>query len=180
MQQPLQSRYIDDEKTLQAIQESQNRLRAMSLVHERIYRSDNIAEINLKDYLSYLTKQLFSFSNIPSNQIGMKITMEDIVSNIDTLVPVGLIVNELVSNSLKHAFPDGKKGEISIAIQRQNVMLTILFKDNGVGIPEDFDWRNAESLGLRLVVSLVDQLNGTIELDRTGGTAFTIVVKEKV
>jgi PAS domain S-box-containing protein len=175
----LQSRYIDDDKTRQALNESQNRLRAMALVHERIYRSSNIAEINLKDYLGYLTKQIFSFSNIPSNQIGMKITMEDIMSNIDTLVPVGLIVNELVSNSLKHAFPDGNRGEISIAIQRKNAMLTILFKDTGVGIPADLDWRNADSLGLRLVILLVDQLDGTIELDRSAGTVFTIVVKEK-
>ena len=175
----LQSRYIDDDKTRQVLQESQNRLRAMALVHERIYRSNNISEINLKDYLSYLTKQIFSFSNIPPYQIGMKITMEDIMSNIDTLVPVGLIVNELVSNSLKHAFPDGRKGEISIAIQRQNALLTILFADTGIGIPANLDWRNAESLGLRLVILLVEQLDGTIELDRSSGTAFTIVVKEK-
>jgi PAS domain S-box-containing protein len=175
----LQSRYIDDEKTREAIQESQNRLRAMALVHERIYRSDNIAEINLKDYLNYLTRQIVQFSGIPSSQIGMKISMDDLMSTIDTLVPVGLIVNELVSNSLKHAFPDGRKGEISIAIQRKNATLTILFRDTGIGIPPDLDWRNAESLGLRLVILLVEQLDGTIELDRSSGTAFTIIVKEK-
>jgi two-component sensor histidine kinase len=102
-----------------------------------------------------------------------------ILLDINTVIPVGLLINELVSNSLKYAFPGGRKGEISIAIHRQDHTLTILFKDNGAGIPEDFDWRNAKSLGLRLVVSLVEQLQGTIELDRTAGTTFTIVVKEK-
>ena len=105
--------------------------------------------------------------------------IRDIFLAIDTAIPFGLIMNELISNSLKYAFPMGRKGEISLAIHRQDHTLTILFKDNGVGIPQDFDWRNARSPGLRLVIGLVEQLQGTIELDRTTGTAFTIVVQEK-
>ncbi len=105
--------------------------------------------------------------------------MNDIQIPITSAIPLSLIINELISNSLKYAFPDRRKGKISVAIHRQDHTLTLLFEDNGVGIPQDFDWRNAKSLGLRLVVSLVEQLQGTIELDRTEGTAFKIVVKEK-
>jgi two-component sensor histidine kinase len=86
---------------------------------------------------------------------------------------------ELISNALKHAFPDGRKGEISIRIRLEANMLTLAVKDNGVGIPQALDWRNTESLGLRLVMSLVEQLNGTIELDRVSGTAFRITIREK-
>jgi two-component sensor histidine kinase len=96
------------------------------------------------------------------------------------MMPVRRIISELVSNFLKHAFSDVRKGEISTSIHSRNHTLTIMMKDNGVGIPGDLDWRNAESLGLRLVIELVDQLDGTIELDRSAGTKFTIVVKEKI
>ncbi len=111
--------------------------------------------------------------------IALRLDVDKISLNMDTAIPCGLIIHELVSNSLRYAFPDGMRGEISIAIQREDHTLTLVFKDNGIGIPADLDWRDTKSLGLRLVISLVDQLDGTIELDRTAGTAFTIVAKEK-
>ncbi|WAC05308.1 MAG: PAS domain S-box protein [Methanoregula sp.] len=175
----LQSRYIEDEKISQVIKESQNRIRAMALVHEKLYQSTDIAGIDLDNYCRFLGDSLFRFYGMSQKGIILNIRIHDINVDINTAIPVGLIVNELVSNSLKHAFPDGRKGEISIAIQRQDHTLTLIYKDDGVGIPDNFDWRNAKSLGLRLVISLVEQLSGTIELDRTAGTAFTIVVKEK-
>jgi two-component sensor histidine kinase len=144
-----------------------------------LYQSTDIATIDLDNYLRFLGKQLFQFYGVHGTGIILNTHIQDINLNINTAIPVGLIINELVSNSLKHAFPDGKKGEISLAIQRENAIITILFKDNGVGIPQDFDWRNAESLGLRLVIMLVEQHDGTIELDRSSGTMFTIIVKEK-
>ncbi|MDO8872730.1 MAG: histidine kinase dimerization/phosphoacceptor domain -containing protein [Methanoregula sp.] len=175
----LQSRYIGDEKIRQAIRESQNRVRAMSHVHEKLYQSPDITKIDLDNYIRFLGDNLFQFYGMKGTGILLNTRIQDINVDINTAIPVGLIVNELISNSLKHAFPDGRKGEISIAIQQENAMLTIEYKDTGVGIPEDFDWRNVESLGLRLVILLVEQLDGTIELDRTAGTAFAIVVKEK-
>jgi two-component sensor histidine kinase len=175
----LQSRYIEDEKTRQAINESQNRVRAMAIVHEKLYQSTDIATIDLDNYIQYLGKQLFQFYGVHGTGIIFKTHIQDINLDINTAIPIGLIINELVSNSLKHAFPGGRNGEISLAIQRENAVITILFKDNGVGIPKDFDWRNAVSLGLRLVIMLVEQQDGTIELDLSSGTAFTIVVKEK-
>ena len=175
----LQSRYISDKKVLGAIQDTQSRVRAMALVHERIYRSSDIVEINLKDYLNYLTKQIFQFYNIQQYQIGITVTMDDIMADIDTAIPFGLIINELVSNSLKHAFPDGRKGTVSIECTPQDAdRLRFVYHDNGAGMPTGFDWKNTESLGLRLVNSLVDQLNGTIDLGTGEGTTFIIEIQK--
>ena len=175
----LQSRYIEDEKSSQVIKDSQSRIRAMALVHEKLYQSTDISRINLGDYIQFLGNSLFQFYGMQGKGIMFTTDIRDISLDIDTAIPLGLIINELISNSLKYAFPRGRKGEISLAIHRQDQTITILFKDNGVGIPQDFDWRNAKSLGLRLVISLVEQLSGTIELDRTSGTTFNIVVHEK-
>ncbi|MCX6690554.1 MAG: ATP-binding protein [Methanoregula sp.] len=175
----LQSRYMTDEYTISAFRECQNRVMAMSLVHEKLYQSDDIAKIDLGNYVRFLGNSLFQFFGRSGTGVTFTTDIQNISLDINTAIPVGLMINELVSNSLKHAFLEGRKGEISIAIRQNDHLLTIVYKDNGVGIPQDFDWRNAKSLGLRLVGSLVEQLNGTIELDRSSGTAFTIVVKEK-
>ncbi|MDO8872489.1 MAG: histidine kinase dimerization/phosphoacceptor domain -containing protein [Methanoregula sp.] len=175
----LQSRYITDEKNLNSFKESQNRIRAMALVHEKLYRSADLSKLDLDNYIRFLANNLFQFYGMAGKGITITMDIRDIFLTIDTAIPLGLIINELVSNSLKHAFPDGRNGEISLAIRRENALLAIEYKDNGIGIPGDLDWRNAESLGLRLVCTLVEQLDGTIELDRSAGTAFTIIVKEK-
>jgi two-component sensor histidine kinase len=151
----------------------------MAHVHEKLYQSEDISKINLDDYVRFLGNSLFQFYGMKGKGITFTTDIRDISLDINTAIPAGLMINELISNSLKYAFPVGRKGEISIAIKRENNSLSILFADTGVGIPSDFDWRTAKSLGLRLVISLVEQLDGTIELDRTEGTAFTIVVKEK-
>jgi len=180
----LQSRYITDEKVLESIQDSQSRVRAMALVHERIYRSHNIAEINLREYLNYLTRQIFQFytirqDNIPQNPTAIQVSMDDIMTDIDTVIPIGLIINELVTNSLKHAFPHGNTGTISIECTREGASaLRFVYHDNGTGMPAGFDWKNTESLGLRLVNSLVDQLNGTIRMGEGEGTTFIITVRK--
>jgi PAS domain S-box-containing protein len=175
----LQSRNISDPHVLEAIRSSQSRIRAMALVHERIYRSHKIAEINLREYLTYLTKQIFQFYNIQQHLITLSVTMDDIVTDIDTVTPLGLIINELVSNSLKHAFPDGRKGSISIKCTREDTgSLRFIYHDDGAGMPPGFEWKTAESLGLRMVNSLVDQLNGTITLGNGEGTTFTIEIRE--
>ena len=175
----LQSRSITDETTLSAFRESQNRVRAMALVHEKLYRSTDLSTIDLDNYIRFLAGSLLQFFGMKGKGITLRIDIRDIFLAIDTAIPFGLIVNELVSNSLKYAFPGGRLGDISLTIHRQDQLLTLHYKDNGVGIPAGFDWRNATSMGLRLVIILVDQLDGTIELDRSAGTAFTIVVKEK-
>ncbi len=175
----LQSRYIKDEPTLAAIRESQNRVKAMALVHEKLYRAEDIAHIDLNDYIKFLGTGLFQFYDAKSRGIQFRRDISGVGVDINTAIPLGLIINELISNSLKYAFPEGRTGEVCISVQSSNHDVTVLFRDNGVGIPGDFDWRNTPSLGLRLVNSLVDQLNGTIELDRSAGTLFTIVLHER-
>ena len=174
----LQSQCIEDEKVQKVFKESQNRIRAIALVHEKLYESSDIAKIDLDNYIRFLGNSLLKFYGMKGKGVIFNTRIQDIYVDINTAIPIGLIVNELVSNSLKLAFPDRRSGEISLAIQRENAILTIVYKDNGIGIPADLDWRNAKSLGLRLVIALVGQLDGTIELDRMGGTTFTIVVKE--
>ncbi len=175
----LQSRYITDEKILAAIRESQNRVKAMALVHEKLYQAENIAQINLDDYTRFLGTGLIQFYGAKSRGITLTTDIRDIHVDINMAIPLGLIINELISNSLKYAFPDREKGEIFISVLKENHTLSVLVKDDGIGIPADLDWRNTESLGLRLVISLVEQLNGSIELDQSAGTAFSMVLQEK-
>jgi PAS domain S-box-containing protein len=175
----LQSRYITDQKTLAAIRESQNRVKAMALVHEKLYRSEDIAHISLHDYIRFLGTGLFQFYDAKLRGIQFTLDIHDVNVDIDTAIPLGLTINELISNSLKYAFPEGRKGEISISVRKEGHDLMVLYWDNGIGIPAELDWKNTQSLGLRLVNTLVDQLNGTIELDRSAGTQFTIVLHEK-
>jgi PAS domain S-box-containing protein len=176
----LQSRTIKDENVLSAIRDSQSRVRAMALVHERIYRSHNIGEIDLRDYLQYMVQQLFMFHNIPHAKITLTFTMDPITTDIDTIVPIGLIINEMVSNSLKHAFPGERKG--SIIIEGSNPspdLLRFAYRDDGVGIPDDVDWKKPTSLGLRLISSLVEQCSGEITMERDGGTVFAFTMHTK-
>ncbi len=170
----LQSRYISDQKVLDVIRESQSRVRAMALVHERIYRSENVASVDLKEYLTFLGEQVFHYHGVKPSQIKLCLTMPEIRLDVDTGIPLGLIVNELLSNSLKHAFPDGRKGTISILFSTCDENISLVFSDDGVGFPAGLDWKNSPSLGLRLIISLVRQLNGTIELDPSPGTTFRI------
>jgi PAS domain S-box-containing protein len=175
----LQSRYISDKQTLAAIRESQNRVKAMALVHEKLYRSEDIAHISLHDYIRFLGTGLFQFYDAKVRGIQLSLDIHDVNVDIDAAIPLGLIVNELISNSLKYAFPDDRKGEIAISVKKEGHTMTVVFRDTGIGIPADLDWKNTQSLGLRLVNTLVDQMNGTVELDRSSGTQFTMVVHEK-
>jgi PAS domain S-box-containing protein len=175
----LQSRYIKDESTLAAIRESQNRVKAMALVHEKLYRSEDIANISLHEYIRFLGMGLFQFYDAKARGILFTLDIHDVDVDIDAAIPLGLIINELISNSLKYAFPEGRHGEIAISVKKEGHTMTAIFRDTGVGIPAELDWRNTPSLGLRLVNTLVDQMNGTVELDRTSGTVFTMVLHEK-
>jgi PAS domain S-box-containing protein len=175
----LQSRYIKDDSTLAAIRESQNRVKAMALVHEKLYRAEDIAHISLFDYIKFLGTGLYQFYDAKSRGIRFTLEIHDVNVDIDAAIPIGLILNELISNSLKYAFPEKKGGEIAISVTKEGRTLNILYFDTGIGIPADLDWRDTPSLGLRLVTTLVDQMNGTVELDRSSGTRFTMVLHEK-
>jgi PAS domain S-box-containing protein len=171
----LQSAYISDKKSLEVFRESQNRVRSMALVHEKLYRSKSLNKIEFSDYIKSLVRDLFDSYNVDNNRISFSSDLEGTFLKIDTGVLCGLIVSELISNSLKHAYPDGRKGNIYISMHsNSSKKYKLIVKDDGVGFPQDIDFRNTESLGLQLVTSLTDQLGGEIELERNGTTQFEI------
>ncbi len=175
----LQSEYIEDEKYKEMFRESQNRIQSMALVHEKLYQSENLAKIDFNEYIVSLVYELFRLYRVRTDRVALKIEVEDVPLGVDAAVPCGLIINELVSNCLKHAFPDDRKGEITIRLRSVNGKIELTVADNGVGIPDSVDIRTTGSLGLDLVTTLAEsQLDGEITLDRSNGTAFTIIFKE--
>jgi PAS domain S-box-containing protein len=174
----LESRYIKDKASKDIFKESQNRARSMALIHERLYQSTDLKRIDFGEYISSLATELFHTYESDPGLIELKINAENILLDINTAIPLGLIVNELITNSLKHAFPKGMKGEIIVDFHPIDDHYEFTVKDNGIGFPEDLDYQNTDSLGLQIVNSLTDQIDGEIELDRNNGTEFKITFKE--
>lgn len=171
----LQSRHVKDGRELEILKESQNRVMSMAMIHEKLYRTHNLAQINFEEYIQSLISGLFSSYGINPGIIKTKLNLKEVLLDIDTAIPCGLILNELVTNSLKHAFPEGRKGEINIILSQEGEnMLKMIVGDNGIGFPEDIDFQNTDSLGLKLVNTLVNQLKGEIELERYNGTKFIL------
>ncbi len=173
----LRTRYSGDERVEEILRESQNRIQAMAAVHSMLYKSANFAEINIGDYIRETATQLFRSYNTNPETVSLFIQAEDVILPIDSAIPCGLMINELVSNVLKHALPDGRRGKIRIEVRKEENRVTIVFADDGVGFPEGIDFRDTETLGLQLVNMLVAQLDGAIEMDRNGGTRYEITLK---
>jgi sensor domain CHASE-containing protein len=171
----LQSTYIRDSAAREIFKESQNRVKSMALIHEKLYHSKSLANVDIDEYVRDLTADLVR-SYGAGGKVTLKIDVGDISLGVDTAIPCGLIINELVSNSLKHAFPHGE-GEVHVRVRSVGNRIELTVADNGVGMP-DTDFKKTETLGLRLVVILVeDQLNGEIKLESNGGTAFCITFR---
>lgn len=170
----LQLRKIEDPAVRHLMEETRNRVRAMALVHEMLYKSENLSEINLARYIPLLANQVFSSLENKSQKVRKIVEAEDIMVTLDKAIPIGLILNELITNSLMHAFPEGRAGTLGIRVQKKDHTVAIRVSDDGTGIPQDVNWREPSTLGLRIVMSLVGQLKGTIDLDRRQGTAFSI------
>lgn len=171
----LQSRYIQDSRVIEMLKESQNRVRSMALVHEQLYQSEDLSKIDFAGYIQSLAHNLFQAYEVDAEGINLATCIAPCFLSIDTAVPCGLIINELVTNSLKYAFVGQKQGtmkiDFSVGIDRVCVLVV---SDSGIGFPKELDYRNARTLGLRLVVSLVKQIRGKIQLLETAGTAFKI------
>lgn len=171
----LQSRNVSDLNAPHLFKESQKRIKSMALIHEILYKSPDLRSVDFSEYVPILAKNLYE-SYVPDrDKIKMTVEVKDVFLDINLGIPCGLIINELVTNSLIHAFPGETHGELNIKIYNQSVdKACIEISDNGVGIPDNVDFRASESFGLQLVSSLVEQLNGSIELDRSKGTCFRI------
>jgi len=174
----LQTRYVDDEEAVNVLKESQNRVRSMAMIHEKLYQSNDLSHINFVDYIQSLVSNLFYSYNIKNLQIKSILEIDDIRLNMETAVPCGLIISEIVSNSLKYAFPNEMHGEILVSFKSVEDGYELIISDNGVGLPEELDFDNNKSLGLILVKSLTEQIDGEITIHRNHGTEFKIRFKE--
>jgi len=175
----MQSRGIKDAGVLDSLRESQNRVRTMALIHERLYRSTDLSEIDFKQYVGRLVGELCTSFGMNADRIRLETQLSDVSMGIDSAIPCGFIINELVSNSLKHGFPDGRQGCLRITLDSEpDGTVRMGVGDTGVGLPEGLDFRKTESLGLQLVCTLVEQLHGSIDLDRTRGTEFLVVFNQ--
>lgn len=171
----LQSHYVEDKKAFLALKEGQDRIKSMALIHERFYQNDGLSKIDFDDYIKRLVENLLLSFNIGPARIKPVIEADKISLDIDTAVPCGLIINELVSNALKHAFGTEGTGEIYVSLKyltEKQVRLTV--KDTGVGLPEGFDVFKSDSLGMQLINALSNQLDGTLKVTVDRGTRFTL------
>ena len=170
----LQVARVPEEGTRQSLRESQDRIRSIALVHEMLYRSSDLSRVNFGDYVRILLRQLFRSHGVDSRRLTYAQDIQSVVFGIDTAVPCGLILNELVANALKHAFPGTAAGSIQVHMTRMDDHYRLTVRDDGVGLPPDFDVTRSETLGLQLVRTLADQLEGRVEFRVAGGTEVVV------
>jgi two-component sensor histidine kinase len=174
----LQAASIQDPNVRDALQESQNRVRVMSLIHEKLYKSSTLTQINFAEYIRDLSADLFQVYSPLSGSICLDVDIDDVELSIETAIPCGLIVNELVCNALQHAFSPGSSGEIKISLTSSTPdHYQLKVQDNGIGLPANFDLRQTRSLGLQIVFALTRQLQGTVNIEQQHGTIFQITFK---
>ena len=168
----LQARYLSDPAARAIFSQSQNRVRSIALVHERLYESADLSHVDFAKYVVVLLDNIFETYAATSRGISKVIDVGHAKLTVDVAIPCGLIVNEVVTNALKHAFPDGRKGTVRVTLTERPGDLELTIEDDGIGIPADIDPRNTVSLGLDLVTTFADQLNAEVDVARVGGTSF--------
>ncbi|WP_176628273.1 sensor histidine kinase [Mucilaginibacter sp. SG538B] len=170
-----QSVYLSVESAHQAILESQNRVRSIALIHDQLYKTDNVTEINLLIYIKELIQSLDNSLNHRINKIVIDYDVDDITLDVSQAIPVGIILNEMVTNAIKYAFPNDQPGSIAIRVKRAGKFLEVQVSDNGVGLPEGFNLSGAESLGITLLEGLTEQLEGSLSIENKNG--LTVFLK---
>lgn len=189
----LQSRYVEDESVKEMFRESQFRVRSMAIIHEKLYQSQTPSKIDFSEYARDLARSLLSSYNLGESKVELSIDVADVVLGMDSAVPCGLIINELVSNALKYAFPDRRQGRILVWMRphdqassglasdstESDHFFELRVEDDGIGLPADLDIATANSLGLKIVRTLTKQLKGTMDIGREGGTRVSIVFREE-
>lgn len=170
----LQIDRVVDPEALELFKESQTRVRSIALFHEKLYQSRDLTRVDIAEYLRGLATDLFATYGVNQDEIALELRTEDVPIGVDAAISCGLIVNELVSNALKHAFPPGRRGTVRVALRRDDGEVALEVADDGVGMPRDLDFPNPSTLGLELVCILTEQVRGSIALDRERGTRFLI------
>jgi len=175
----MQARKTDDPKVKDTLTDSQNRVKSIALVHEKLYQSKSLDRIEYGDYLSKIIQYLFESFNVNPGQITWKANAKDVYVSIDQAVPCSLIINEMITNSIKYAFPQGRKGEITISFTLEDHHYILDYRDNGVGVPPGANLERAGSLGMQLINGLTRQLDGTLAIDTSAGVHYTIIFPQK-
>ncbi|MBS3819617.1 PAS domain S-box protein [bacterium] len=170
----LQSDQVKNKDDLAMFKESQDRIRSMALIHEKLYQSEDLAQVDFSRYIQNFASYLFHTYRVDPNSIRLHTDIEKFSIDINTAIPLGLIINELLSNSLKHAFPEGGEGDIYVKLQSYKRARKLTIQDNGVGLPENVDLKGRDTLGMQLITSLVKQIKGIMEVKRKKGTTFII------
>jgi PAS domain S-box-containing protein len=171
----IQSLSLKDADAVRMFRETQRRIRIMSMIHEKLYKSKDLTKIDFSSYMFNLIDYIQQSYSVESSKIDFDINTHNIELGLNKAIPCGLIINELVSNSYKYAFEKGQKGKVYIELNLgDDDYYTLIVQDNGKGFPESIDFKNTETLGMVIVNSFADQLKGTIELDRNCGTKFII------
>jgi two-component sensor histidine kinase len=169
----LQARYLPDPAARAIFSQSQNRVQSIALVHERLYESADLSHVDFGKYVAVLLDNIFDTHDALGRGIAKVIGVGEVHLTVDVAIPCGLIVNELVTNALKHAFPDGRAGEVRVSLsESQQGTLDLVVEDDGVGMPAGLDPRNTVSLGLDLVITFAEQLNAAVTIKRENGTHF--------
>ncbi|MGA9118482.1 MAG: PAS domain S-box protein, partial [Bacteroidota bacterium] len=169
----LQAEELKDAEARAALRESRQRVRSMALIHESLYRSENLASIRFKEYIDTVVKELRR--SYDKAGVSISVDVEPILLEIGSAVPCGLIINEILTNALKHAFPGGRQGSVFLRMRRSGASrIELVVEDNGVGFPEGIDYRKVTSMGMTLVMSLAQQLDADIRMENTGGTKYTV------
>ena len=169
----LQSSYVTDENTLEILQESRNRIRSMAIIHENLYRTEDFSSINFSSYLENLLANLVASYRI-NEEVVLETNLEEVDLVLDQAIPCGLLVNELITNALKYAWKQGEKGTITIILYQQKSTIHLNIFDDGVGLPFNFHEKKTETLGLQLVETLIEQLDGDLDVQNENGTKYFI------
>lgn len=169
----LQSSFVSDENTLGILQESRNRIRSMAIIHENLYRTEDFSSIKFANYIKNLTQNLISSYSV-NRKILLQMDMVEIDLVLDQAIPCGLLINELITNSLKYAWEEGQNGTIAIGLKEENNIVILEIGDNGKGLPTEFESMKSDTLGLQLVITLAEQLDAELEVDVKGGTKYLI------
>jgi two-component sensor histidine kinase len=176
----LQGKSIDDPTAQDAIKESQNRVQSMAMLHQNLYQDEDLLGVEIKDYLDKLFEHLFASYDIEKNRIALRKEIEDVNLDVDTVIPLALIVNELISNSLKHAFRDGRHGQIDVRLTEREDSLVLEVSDNGMGLPAGFDAATSGNFGYKLINILTERMGAEWTIQREGGTRVILnMLKQK-
>jgi len=170
----LQMDQLSDAKAIELFKESQNRVRSIALFHEKLYQSRDLGRVEIGEYIRGLANGSFATYGVNPDDIVLTVQTEDIPLEVDAAISCGLIVNELVSNALKHAFPGRRQGQVAVTLSAAGTDVVLAVADDGVGFPADLDFRSPGTLGLKLVAIFTEQVRGTMDLTREPGTKFTL------